>query len=108
MSDLVIQPDVIMLDGSRTEIIDASDGVYIRPPDDAPLATNWHGPYPDQSSALSDCRQRRAKPALTAAELQNKKDHGYYSIVNGIPMVLHHCAWTGATILTSFDLVSPS
>ncbi|MFT8952925.1 MAG: hypothetical protein ABF979_11705 [Gluconobacter sp.] len=97
--------ELILHDGKRVEIKCGANGIFIRTQDDAPLSTSWHGPYPDRLTALSDFGARRAIPKLTAEDIQRKKNHGYYSVVDGVPMVLHHCAWTGATILTPFDLV---
>lgn len=98
--------ELILHDGIHIEIKCTDKGIFIRIQDDAPLSTSWHGPYPDRLTALSDFDARSAIPKLTADDLQRKKDHEYYSVVEGVPMVLHHCAWTGATILTPFDLVA--
>lgn len=91
-------------DGTRIEFHHAHDGMYVRTPDDAPRPVNWHGPYPDRQSARADCLNRRARPVLTSAELKKKQEHGYYSVVDGTPMVLHQSRWSGATILTPFVL----
>jgi len=48
--------------------------------------------------------QRTALPVMTRKQIEAKRHHGYFGGTGGVPMILHLCRLTGATVLTPFVL----
>lgn len=67
----------------------------------------WRGPYATLEDALADHAARSAPPCLTRADLARMKRHGYYGVVDGVPMIMSRCRWNGGSILTAFELTGP-
>jgi len=93
--------------GTAVEICFRCAGdVLIRTPAIYPVnAREWHGPYASEDAAIADFEARNARPRITRGELERLKRHDYYSIVDGVPMILTMDRWTGGTCLTTFELV---
>ena len=93
--------------GTVVETVRRTDGWWLyRCPEILPVnARHWRGHFETEKAALADFIEKRRIPRLTPAELQQKKRHGCHSVINGRELVLHLDPLTGATVLTSFDLV---
>lgn len=65
----------------------------------------WRGGFTTRDAAMADAENKTAPLRLTLADVNMKKLNGYYSVSNGHPLVMHMCPLSGATILTSFELV---
>ena len=57
-------------------------------------------------AAIADFIAKTRVPRITPSRLQLLKRHGHHSVVNGKELVLHLDPLTGATVLTSFELVT--
>ncbi len=101
-----VSPERLVVNGIAAEVMPFRCGRwYFRCPDVRPdNARQWHGPYASRQAALDDLAQRTALPVLTRAMVEAKRRHGYLSEVGGVPMILHLCRLTGATVLTPFVL----
>jgi len=68
-------------------------------------AIEWRGGFGSRAAVMADIEIKTAPLRLTAAQVALKIRNGSYSLVDGHPMVLHMCPLSGATVLTTFDLI---
>jgi hypothetical protein len=81
--------------------------VAVSLPRDCPVnARYWRGHFESQQAAIADFIEKTRIPRITPGRLQLLKRHGHHNVVDGTEMVLHLDPLTGATVLTSFELVT--
>lgn len=99
-------PERVMVNGVAAEMMPFRCGRwYFRCPEILPInARHWHGPYADRQAALDDLGQRTTLPVLTRRQVKAKHRHGYLGEAGSVPVILHLCRLTGATVLTPFVL----
>lgn len=99
-------PERVVVNGVAAEVMPFRCGRwYFRCPQILPVnARHWHGPHADRQAAIDDLEQRTALPVLTRKQVEAKRCHGYFGETGGVPVILHLCRLTGATVLTPFVL----
>ena len=112
MSVLLTEPPVPaatrhVIEASVIETVRRADGSWLyRCPEIFPVnARHWRGPFDTETAALGDYREKTRLPRITAAELRSYKHHGYHGLVNGVETIMRLDPLTGATSLTSFELL---
>ena len=82
-------------------------GGCIAAPEILPInARYWRGHFESEQAAIADFIEKTRIPRITQSRLQLLKRHGHHSVVNGKELVTHLDPLTGATVLTSFELVT--
>ncbi len=94
--------------GTVVETVRRTDGWWLyRCPEILPInARYWRGHFESEQAAIADFIEKTRIPRITPGRLQLLKRHGHHSLVNGKEMVRHLDPLTGATVLTSFELVT--
>ena len=94
--------------GTIVETVRRTDGWWLyRCPEILPInARYWRGHFESEQAAIADFIEKTRIPRITQSRLQLLKRHGHHSVVNGTEMVLHLDPLTGASVLTSFELVT--
>ncbi len=94
--------------GTIVETVRRTDGWWLyRCPEILPVnARYWRGHFESERAAIADFVEKTRIPRITPGRLQLLKRHGHHSVVDGTEMVLHLDPLTGATVLTSFELVT--
>ena len=112
MSVLLTEPPVPaatrhVIERTIIETVPRADGSWLyRCPEIFPVnARHWRGPFDAETAALGDYREKTRPPRITQAELRSYERHGYHGLVNGVETILRLDPLTGATSLTSFDLL---
>ena len=94
--------------GTVIETVRGVDGRWLyRCPEIYPVnARHWRGSFEFEAQALTDYRDKTRVPRITRAELRSYKHHGYHGVVDGRERIMRLCPLTGATSLTTFEMVA--
>lgn len=102
----VVPPECVVVNGVVADVMSFQSGTWrFRCPDIYPASAQcWDGPHASRQAALDDLARRTALPVLTRQAVEAKRYHDHLNVVDGVPMVLHLCRLTGATVLIRFVL----
>jgi hypothetical protein len=96
------------ISGTVIETVRRTDGWWLyRCPEIFPVnARHWRGYFEHERAALADFVEKTRIPRLTPDQLNRIKHHGCHSVINEHEYIRHLDLLTGATVLTTYEIIT--